>query len=663
MKHHIFKKVLHLLLSISLISVILTPTVMKVNGNTPTIVYISERNFDPILNETTVFIHVETLEKFLGFEFDMTYDSQTITYKSFHVESPFVQAAVNTSVQNRIRVAVMANAFYSGNTTIAKVVFIGEARAEVMLTRVLLGENSLNLTYLNDYLLETSHSIIHHPTQNPKLTIHFSPSDASIQDVVYKSLNEDVLSINAYGEIIPLSNGEATIQVTSKDNQIIKYITMDVDLDLEGPTFDFTLNPIELTNRNVELNITWSDTHDIKSIKYLKGYHDLSTVLSEGIDVNSEEPLVLVFEDNDFITMVGEDIFGNTSLSHYQITNIDKVAPVITILPYTTTPINQDITVNATTNEGTLNKTSHTFTENGSFTFIATDEAGNVTEKTVTITNIDKTLPIIEGVEDLGIYNTNRIIIFDQGNATLNGSHIESGYEVSIDGVYELNVIASSGNQVIINFTIDKTPPVITILPYNTDPTEQNITVEATTNEGTLNKTSHTFTENGSFTFIATDNAGNVTEKTVTITNIIRDVEVNTSIIGAGGKLELYVNNTLFTSNKVTLGSDLEVRLIVESGFRLYELKVNGVEMSVLNNSLMISNITEPLTIQAEFLRLGDLNGDGVVSTTDLVTLRRFLAGLTTLDSKGEAAADLDGNGSITTTDLVRLRRQLAGLE
>ncbi|WP_419954867.1 hypothetical protein ACN6MT_04360 [Neobacillus niacini] len=43
--------------------------------------------------------------------------------------------------------------------------------------------------------------------------------------------------------------------------------------------------------------------------------------------------------------------------------------------------------------EGSLNTTSHTFTENGTFTFIATDLAGNVTELPVTISNIDKLAP------------------------------------------------------------------------------------------------------------------------------------------------------------------------------------------------------------------------------------------------------------------------------
>jgi hypothetical protein len=67
---------------------------------------------------------------------------------------------------------------------------------------------------------------------------------------------------------------------------------------------------------------------------------------------------------------------------------------------------------------------------------------------------------------------------------------------------------------------IDTTPPVITINPYNLNPTDQNITVVASANEGLLNFSSHTFTQNGFFEFIATDLAGNITKKTITITNI-----------------------------------------------------------------------------------------------------------------------------------------------
>jgi len=89
------------------------------------------------------------------------------------------------------------------------------------------------------------------------------------------------------------------------------------------------------------------------------------------------------------------DSAGNTSpWSAIWNVTIDRTAPVITIDPYNSTSwTNQDITVNATTNEGTLNASSHTFTSNGSFNFVATDAVGNSTTRTVTVSNIDKDIP------------------------------------------------------------------------------------------------------------------------------------------------------------------------------------------------------------------------------------------------------------------------------
>ncbi len=73
----------------------------------------------------------------------------------------------------------------------------------------------------------------------------------------------------------------------------------------------------------------------------------------------------------------------------------DSTPPVITIAPYTSAQTNQDITVNASVNEGTLNASSRLFTANGSFDFVATDAAGNSATSTVTIGNIDKAAPVI----------------------------------------------------------------------------------------------------------------------------------------------------------------------------------------------------------------------------------------------------------------------------
>ena len=54
-------------------------------------------------------------------------------------------------------------------------------------------------------------------------------------------------------------------------------------------------------------------------------------------------------------------------------------------------------------------------------------------------------------------------------------------------------------------FFVDGTGPNITVNPYNTFPTRSDVVVTASTDEGTLNETSHTFTSNGSFTFSSSD--------------------------------------------------------------------------------------------------------------------------------------------------------------
>jgi len=59
----------------------------------------------------------------------------------------------------------------------------------------------------------------------------------------------------------------------------------------------------------------------------------------------------------------------------------------------------------------------------------------------------------------------------------------------------------------------------------------------------------------------------------------------------------------------------------------------------------------------------GDLNGDGLINITDLVMLRRYLAGVAELNEGGIKAADLNNDGKVNITDLVILRRRLAGLE
>lgn len=69
----------------------------------------------------------------------------------------------------------------------------------------------------------------------------------------------------------------------------------------------------------------------------------------------------------------------------------------------------------------------------------------------------------------------------------------------------------------------------------------------------------------------------------------------------------------------------------------------------------------EDITVSLKAVITGDVDGDGVVGTTDLATLKLYLAGAMGLDEAGLQAGDLDGDGTVGTTDLATLKLTLAG--
>lgn len=153
-----------------------------------------------------------------------------------------------------------------------------------------------------------------------------------------------------------------------------------------------TVSGIDADWHSTDVTVTLTCTDTGGSGCY-KTYYSLDggTTYQEGNTV------IVSTEGENIIIFYSEDSAGNIETGkESEPVKIDKTQPVITLGTYNSTDwTNQDIVVTASTNEGTLNTTSHTFTENGSFDFIATDKAGNITTETVIITNIDKTPPTI----------------------------------------------------------------------------------------------------------------------------------------------------------------------------------------------------------------------------------------------------------------------------
>jgi hypothetical protein len=237
-------------------------------------------------------------------------------------------------------------------------------------------------------------------------------------------------------------------------NDFYIYYTMQPS-DTEGPlTYSLTAHDAAGNSTTVtDGGVTFDKTAPTATVAYsptapTTGDVTATITPSETVTINGGSA-THTFTDNDTFTFDFQDAAGNTGSAVATVSNIDRTAPVITIAPYNTDPTNQDITVTASTNEGTLNTTSHIFTANGSFDFVATDLAGNSSTTTVTITNIDKTAPVITlngGDMSLTIGQA----FSDPGASTNDGSAVTASGSVNtaLAGIYLIRYSStdSAGN-------------------------------------------------------------------------------------------------------------------------------------------------------------------------------------------------------------------------
>ncbi|MEG0473331.1 MAG: S-layer homology domain-containing protein, partial [Solibacillus sp.] len=127
--------------------------------------------------------------------------------------------------------------------------------------------------------------------------------------------------------------------------------------------------------------------------------------------------------------------------------------------------------------------------QDGVYTLVVTDAAGNVTTVTFTIDTAvppDKTAPIVTGVTDGGIYKSKVTIGFNEGTATLNGATLAIDTEIDQDGDYELVVTDAAGNLTKVLFIIDRTAPTGTIVINSGSATtnSKSVTLSLTSSDG-----------------------------------------------------------------------------------------------------------------------------------------------------------------------------------
>lgn len=134
---------------------------------------------------------------------------------------------------------------------------------------------------------------------------------------------------------------------------------------------------------------------------------------------------------------------------------------------------------------------------------------------------VDNTPPVVEGVENGALYNTDKLISFNEGSATLNDNDFVSGDLATFEGENTLVVTDLLGHQTVVNFRIDKTAPIVEGLESDTYVLSTPV---ITFTEGTalLNGqefiSGNTVSTFGAHSLVLTDEAGNATTKNFVVT-------------------------------------------------------------------------------------------------------------------------------------------------
>lgn len=289
-----------------------------------------------------------------------------------------------------------------------------------------------------------------------------------------------------------------------------------------------------------DTTLTANATDSISGVNVIKWYNQSNIQIGTGnsCTVSSSGTYKAVVYDN----------AGNTTEDTISVM-IDKVLPVVSADYDNATWTNDKITITVSVTEEHPDKIycdgveiDGTFDAltNGSYTFTATDLAGNVSNPlVVTITHIDKTKPVLTADYDNTTWTNGNVVITltntDDRPDKIYCDGIECGstYTATDNGTYEFYSTDTVGNESDHIFvTIDHIDRIKPTLTVNFTDTWTNSTLTATLigSDDHLDKyfcgsvecsDTYTISANGNYTFKAIDLAGNVSDPvTITATKI-----------------------------------------------------------------------------------------------------------------------------------------------
>jgi len=510
--------------------------------------------------------------------------------------------------------------------------------------------------------------------EKPELDVQYEKQDDGTMKVTIVCTNNRPLSIldgwELSGnrlELTKIYNVNKTEEITVTD---ILGNTAKVTVEVtEIDTLDFLISvdysTKELTNQNVIVTIT-----SVTPMKQISGWTSQNDYKQTKIYTSNVEE-----------TLTVESTTGKTVQANIVIENIDKTAPQVVSVNYSTQNItNGDVVVTITADEelqpvngwrlSSNNKVlekSFSQNTNGDEAIVIKDLAGNQNTATYNVSNIDKTAPTITVSKSTSGKTNQDVIVTITSNEALQEVEgwTRSGDKKKLEKSFSDNISEQTitvrdlaGNPTTVTFkvdNIDKTAARIVINYSTREETYDPVTVTLNANEelqelegwtmSNGNKTlQKTFTENTTQTITVRDLAGNPTNVSITINNIKHKQDI---------KDDVYE----ITEDNYILG--------IEANTQIETVLDNLGGVTVDNPSTGIVKTGQKITVDGVTYTLivkGDITKDGQLDIQDLSNLCSYLVNLQQLQGDALKAADMNLDKTTDMIDLSIMCLKLANL-
>ena len=296
------------------------------------------------------------------------------------------------------------------------------------------------------------------------------------------------------------------------------------------------------------------------------------------------------------------------------------------------------------------------FDVNGTFEFVAYDEAGNIARKVASVDYIDKVKPQISVTSDYfdgQKYKEARVkieasdlngigkleyAVAEQGSEPSEMTECASGDEIvikNLDGTYYVKVKAtdSVGNEEYFssrNILFDNTVPTASVSYEPATRTARDVAATITFDEDTVvtnneGKNTYTFTENGEFTFEFKDEAGNVGSETASVSWIDRSQPTAKVILSHDGwtteditvtllpQPQSIIQNVMF-NGEVLEENELNTYTLTEYGLLEYEIYDIDTEIITQDSVVIKIDRTAPVIENVHYSETDWTNNDVTVT-------------------------------------------------